>query len=254
MKMISVFVLMVMVITTFSGAIFAAGKPAPQFQLPGLDGKIYSLNDFLGRPIIVSFFTTKCGYCAQELLLLNEIYHTYKENTGLQVIAINQGESQEAIQRMLLKIPYDFLTLLDQEAQLAGPYQIFGVPTAYFIDPLGNIADYIIGATNRENVMNKLSRITWYHGLRPIEIENLIKISPQIELLDFRSEKENPFPDKPNVNYHSMIDINQVLDTFDKSLIFLVFSNDDNNSRELCQQMALNGYQKVYYLLNVKDE
>jgi peroxiredoxin len=235
-------------------SIFAVGKPAPQFQLPDLDGKMYSLNDFLGRPIIISFFTTKCGFCAEELPLLNEIYHTYKDKAGLQVIAINLGESQEAVQKMLDKIPYDYLTLLDQETQLAGTYQIFGVPTAYFIDPLGNAVDIIIGATNRENIMNKLGRIMWYRGLQPIEVENLIKISPQIHLLDFRLEYENPYSDKLNVSYQAINDISQALDTLDKNLTYLVFSGNNKNSREICQQMALNGYQKVYYQLNVENE
>jgi len=235
-------------------SLFAAGKPAPQFQLPDLDGKMYSLSEFLGKPIIISFFTTKCGFCAEELPLLNEIYHTYKENSGLQVIAINLGESQDTVGRMLENIPYDYLTLLDQEAQLVGLYQIFGVPTAYFIDPLGNIVDFIIGATNRDNIMKKLGRIMWYRGLLPIEAENLIKISPQVQLLDFRLENENPYSDKLNVSYQVITDLNQALETHDKNLTYLVFSSNNEKSREICQQMALKGFQKVYYQLNVENE
>ncbi|NLJ48511.1 MAG: TlpA family protein disulfide reductase [Candidatus Atribacteria bacterium] len=255
MRTTKYFILIALVFTTvFSYSIFVTAKPAPQFELPGLDGKMYSLSDFLGKPIIISFFTTQCGFCAEELPLLNEIYHTYKENAGLQVVAINLGESREAVQKMLDKIPYDYLTLLDQETQLAGTYQIFGVPTAYFIDPLGNINDFIIGATNRENIMKKVSRIMWYRGLQPIEIENLIKITPQIKLLDFRLANENPYSDKLNVTYHTITDINQVWENFDKNLTYLVISSTNITSREICQQMALNGYQKVYYQLYSENE
>lgn len=255
MRSTKLFISIILVFTTvFSYSLFVLGKPAPKFELPSLDGKMYSLSDFMGKPIIISFFTTQCGFCAEELPLLNEIYRTYKENAGLQVIAINLGESQETVRKMLDKIPYDYLTLIDQEAQLVGMYQIFGVPTAYFIDPLGNIVDFIIGATNRENIMNKLGRIMWYRGLKPIEIENLIKISPQITFLDFRLENENPYSDKLNVTYHIITDVNQVWENFDKNLIYLVFSNNNYTSREICQQMALNGYQKVYYQLHSENE
>jgi len=90
--------------------------------------------------------------------------------------------------------------------------------------------------------------------LQPIEVENLIKISPQIHLLDFRLEYENPYSDKFNVSYQAITDISQALDTLDKNLTYLVFSSNNKKSREICQQMALNGYQKVYYQLNVENE
>lgn len=37
------------------------GEPAPDFQLPGTDGKTYALADFAGDPVLVLFFT--CNHC-----------------------------------------------------------------------------------------------------------------------------------------------------------------------------------------------
>jgi len=255
MKMNRILFLSLFLATTilFSFCISAAGKPAPQFQLPGLDGKIYSLSDFLGKPIIITFFTTKCGSCAEEFLLLNDIYHTYQASAGLQVVAINLGESEDAVKKMFVEIPYDSMTLLDQEVQLVGPYQIFGVPTAYFIDPMGNIADFIIGATNRKSIMKKLGRIMWYRGLRTIEIENLITISPQIEVLDLRTGSGNPYSDRANIKYTPVMDINQNLGSLDPNGTYLILSDNDGNSLKVCQQLALNGFQKVYYKINAES-
>ncbi len=252
MKMNRVLVLAFLIITTVltSNYVYAAGKPAPQFQLPGLDGKIYSLSDFFGHPVLVTFFTTQCGFCAEELPLLNNIYHTYQLSAGLQIIAINLGENENAIRKMLIDIPYDYLTLLDKDTQLAGSYQIFGVPTTYFIDPKGNIVDFIIGATNKETIMKKLGRIMWYRGLRNIEIENLLVISPRIEVLDFRSGGENPYSDKINVNYIPVSDLNQTMSSLDPNQVYLVLTDSNESSLNICQQLALNDFQKVYYKID----
>lgn len=34
------------------------GANAPEIELKALDGKVYSLEDYKGKPVVVSFFTT----------------------------------------------------------------------------------------------------------------------------------------------------------------------------------------------------
>jgi len=40
----------------FCGVHSLGAREAPVFQLPGLDGEIYSLSDFRGEPVVISFF------------------------------------------------------------------------------------------------------------------------------------------------------------------------------------------------------
>ena len=67
----------------------AIGDPAPNFSLPGIDGRAWELNDFKDSEILMVYFTSNhCPFChAQDPRLLTLI----KELTGksLAVVAIN---------------------------------------------------------------------------------------------------------------------------------------------------------------------
>ena len=41
--------------------ILALGSPAPNFELPGVDGKTHKLSDYAASPILVVVFT--CNHC-----------------------------------------------------------------------------------------------------------------------------------------------------------------------------------------------
>ena len=42
-------------------ATLAIGAPAPAFSLPGIDGRMHSLSDYAGSPVLVVVFT--CNHC-----------------------------------------------------------------------------------------------------------------------------------------------------------------------------------------------
>lgn len=39
-------------------AVVEVGAPAPEFELPGIDGEKVSLSDFRGRPVVITFMHT----------------------------------------------------------------------------------------------------------------------------------------------------------------------------------------------------
>jgi peroxiredoxin len=70
------------------------GDEAPDFELPGVDGKTYSLNDFRKAPVLVVFFT--CNHCPyvlgseQRIQQLHDAYHP----KGVDWIGINANETE----------------------------------------------------------------------------------------------------------------------------------------------------------------
>src|SRR5438552_1110998 len=72
------------------------GDPAPDFSLPGVDGKTYTLADFKDKPILmVIFLSNHCPYShAAEMRLLPLVAEM--KDRGLGVVAINPN-SPEAI-------------------------------------------------------------------------------------------------------------------------------------------------------------
>jgi peroxiredoxin len=67
----------------------AIGAPAPDFSLPGVDGKLHTMNEYAGAKVLAVFFM--CNSCPAAQLYESSIaalYHEYR-NQGVAVVAIN---------------------------------------------------------------------------------------------------------------------------------------------------------------------
>ncbi|MCB0648906.1 MAG: redoxin domain-containing protein [Saprospiraceae bacterium] len=70
----------------------AIGAAAPDFKLPGVDGKTYTLNDFSGADILVIVFT--CNHCPTAQAYEQRIIHLSNDYIarGVQVVAISPND------------------------------------------------------------------------------------------------------------------------------------------------------------------
>lgn len=126
------------------------GKPAdrPQIASFGLDtlsGDRVELEDFAGRPVVVSFWATWCKPCKQELPFLDAFARKYKEQ-GLVVLAINTdgprtlAEVRRFVKQKDLQIPQ----LLDKEGAVLARLNPRGVmPFSLYLD-----RDHRVAATH----------------------------------------------------------------------------------------------------------
>jgi peroxiredoxin len=75
--------------------ILALGSPAPDFSLPGVDGKIHKLSDYASSPILVVVFT--CDHCPIAQMYEQRIEKLYEDygKRGVAVVAI-QGNDPKA--------------------------------------------------------------------------------------------------------------------------------------------------------------
>jgi peroxiredoxin len=76
--------------------ILPLGSPAPDFALPGVDGKIHKLSDYASSPILVVVFT--CNHCPIAQVYERRIEQLYEDygKKGVAVVAI-QGNDPNAI-------------------------------------------------------------------------------------------------------------------------------------------------------------
>ena len=76
--------------------ILALDSPAPDFALPGVDGKTHKLSDYAGSPVLVVIFT--CNHCPIAQMYehrIEQLYDDYRDR-GVAVVAI-QGNDPKAI-------------------------------------------------------------------------------------------------------------------------------------------------------------
>ena len=72
--------------------ILPLGSPAPDFALPGVDGKIHKLSDYASSKLLVVVFT--CDHCPNAQMYegrVTQLYNDYKDK-GVAVVAISPND------------------------------------------------------------------------------------------------------------------------------------------------------------------
>ena len=139
--------------------IATVGKPAPDFQLQNLDGQSITLSKLKDKPVLINFWATWCRPCVSEMPYLQEIYNEWSD-TELVVLAINMGDSPQAVEQFLQEHNLSLPVLLDTKKVVAPKYGIKYIPTTFFIDKNGIVQEKIIGAfPNKEAIENRLDKI-----------------------------------------------------------------------------------------------
>lgn len=222
-------------------------REAPLFTLSKLDGGEYTLESLRGRPVVLVFFAVKCVYCRQELVLLEKLYQEYRDKALLEILAINMGDSQESVEQFIQQLGVSFPVLLDTDFTVASAYNVMHVPTVFFLDPLGNLADGFIGAQKEAVVRGKLDRVLWFRGLREVEVKNLVAITSRVVVLDVRHGTTNPFPQEERVVYKAVSDLERELPNLNPQDVHLLLVSSNEEGLNLGIKMAQAGFTRVYY-------
>jgi peroxiredoxin len=139
-----------------------AGKPAPDFTLPALDGKNVTLSDYHGQAVLLNFWATWCGPCKIEMPWFIELQKEYGPQ-GLQIVGVAMDDaSKEEIQKFVQEMGVNYTVLLGKEAvgQQYGGVDV--LPTTFFIDRDGKIVSREFGLQSRslfvDNIKKSLSQ------------------------------------------------------------------------------------------------
>lgn len=123
------------------------GEPAPEFDLPGLDGSgNVSLADFRGDVVVVNFFASWCLECRKEHPDLVATADSFADQ-GVTFVQIAYQESPAESLAYLDEAGRSEATkyLADPGSRAAIAYGVFGIPETFFIDPEGIVVGKIIG-------------------------------------------------------------------------------------------------------------
>ncbi len=116
---------------------------APNFVLKDLNGQPHSLNDFLGKVVLVNFWATWCGPCQIEMPHLNELYKKYS-GQGFELIAVAIGDEEAYVKPFVERTRYPFKFLIGTEA-VARDYEIQGIPVVILVDKKGVVVERHVG-------------------------------------------------------------------------------------------------------------
>ena len=114
------------------------GGRAPDFALPSLGGDNVRLSEYIGQPVILSFWGSHCSECEAQLARLDRYYDTYK-SSGLVVLGVSVDDDMQRAERFARERHAHFPMLLDSAKAVARAFQIDRLPTTVLIDRSGTV-------------------------------------------------------------------------------------------------------------------
>ncbi len=136
------------------------GQKVPDFVTSTLDGKRFSLKEYLKQPdnkvLILTFFATWCDPCGEDLKYLKSLHDQYG-NQGLRVFCVFTGRLSKvkAAKKYLEELDINFPVLLDKKRVISKRYKVTGLPCNYAIDREGFLKFRCLGCS--EDVKRKFA-------------------------------------------------------------------------------------------------
>jgi peroxiredoxin len=136
----------------------AVGATAPDFILEDLNGQKHQLSEYKGQGVFLNFWGTWCKPCEKEMPYINNQYNYFKDK-GVQVLAVNIGESDLAVSKYVERKQLDFPNTIDKDSQVQNAYGVNPLPVTFLIDPSGKVVKIHTGALTESMVHDFMKQI-----------------------------------------------------------------------------------------------
>ena len=132
------------------------GKPAPDFDLPPLDGLTANNQpvpglkkaDLLGHVTLVNIFASWCGPCREEHPALLEL----AKDKRFRLVAINYKDRPENARHFLEELGNPFAAIgVDARGRTGIDWGVYGVPETFVVGPDGIIRYKLVGVVSEES-------------------------------------------------------------------------------------------------------
>jgi peroxiredoxin len=161
--------------------VLAIGSPAPDFALPGVDGKIHKLSDYSTSPILMVMFI--CNHCPTSQLYegrIQKLVNDYRDK-GVTSVAI-QPNDPNAI--LLSELGYTDVSDSLEEMKIRAEYRHFNFPYLYDGETQSVSRAYGPSATPHVFIFDKDRKLRYEGRVDNSQRESLVKIQDARAALD----------------------------------------------------------------------
>ncbi len=128
------------------------GQMALDFNLTDVYDRDFSLNDFLGKVVLLDLMTIYCGACTDQALELVAVFNNYSPD-DFQMISIDISLDADPQDLIIFKESFadDWFFAVDTD-NVSEKYSTWGVPMEIVIDRSGEIAYVHVGLVSAEEL------------------------------------------------------------------------------------------------------
>lgn len=120
------------------------GDRAPDVRLEMLDGTTGSLSSFLGKPVVVNFWSSTCAPCLKEMPDLQAVSTDHASDIA--VLGIDVTDTEKAGRAMVEKTGVTFPNARDPQAEVFAAFGGTALPRTVLIDADGKVVGVHNGA------------------------------------------------------------------------------------------------------------
>ena len=121
------------------------GSESPDFSATDMQGRPITLSELLDSKVVVlDFWAIWCGPCLLAMPGLQEVHEEFG-GRGVEILAVNLGESPEQIRAFLDENGYTFPVVADQDLAIGGLFGVGGIPAQVVVGREGRVESIQVG-------------------------------------------------------------------------------------------------------------
>jgi peroxiredoxin len=141
------------------GIIAAARRqPAPALRVTAVDGSVVDLDDFRGRPAVVSFFESWCPICQTEQPDLSKVAKQFDGRVGFVGVSNHDTVAAGRAYASRFDVPYPLAN--DASGRTWARWRVPYQPVTVLVDKQGRIAERYDGGTTGGTLRAALTYLT----------------------------------------------------------------------------------------------
>jgi len=133
-------------------------RPAPDFNLPQLNGQPLHLASYRGKVVLLDFWATWCVPCRAEIPHFIELQQKYGDR-GLQIIGVSMDDGPEPVRDFYQQFHMNYPVVMGnaKTGELYGG--VLGLPIAFIIGKDGLIDSKKIGAADMAVLEREIQKL-----------------------------------------------------------------------------------------------